>query len=201
MRIPSSRWAKKLRLDQTKKHVSCANQRLDREVDGGEASPTLLVYRLHPETKQLTKTSMNWGLIPHYLEERPDFQPLYAPTDILFRRRMFLEAYRKRRCIVPMKEFHQRDRLHKRRTIAHKEGRLLNFAGIWENWRAPGTGDWERTFAIVTVRSNGLIANTQHRMPLIIDEANFNYWLDSENDPRDLLTPSSEMCSMLIVLA
>ena len=201
MRIPSSRWARKLRLDQTDRSGRYANQQTNQEGDSGESLRTLPVYRLHPETKQLTETWMHWGLIPHYLDERPRFKPLYAPAEIIFRRRMFLEAYRKRRCIVPMKEFYQRDRHRKRRTIVHKDGKLLNFAGIWENWRCPGTSEWERTFAIVTVKSNGLTENSQSRMPLIIDEANLSHWLDSENEPCDLLSLSSDIRSTLIVLA
>jgi putative SOS response-associated peptidase YedK len=29
-------------------------------------------------------------------------------------------------------------------------------AGIWENWRNP-SGDWERTFCIITVDANDLV--------------------------------------------
>ena len=201
MRIPSSRWARKLRLDRTERVGRYPKQRTNQEGDSGQPSRTFPVYRFHPETKQLTETSMRWGLIPHYLDERPKFQPLYAPAEIVFRRRAFLEAYRKRRCIVPMKEFHQRDGHCKRRTIGHKEGKSLNFAGIWENWRSPGTSEWERTFAIVTVKSNGLIANAQSRMPLILDETNVGRWLDTESDPCDLLTLSNDVRSVLAILA
>jgi putative SOS response-associated peptidase YedK len=196
MRIPSTRWPGKPPRDKAKHLSRSVNQPPRPEI----VTRTLSVYRLHPETRQLVETSMQWGLIPNYVDERPSFQPLYAPAETIARRRMFREAYHKRRCIVPMREFHLRDRYRERRTIAHKDGKLLNFAGIWENWRDPNTSKWERTFAIVTVKANGLVASIHDRMPLIMDEANLHRWLDSENDPCDLLRPSSDIQSVLTVL-
>jgi divalent metal cation (Fe/Co/Zn/Cd) transporter len=31
-----------------------------------------------------------------------------------------------------------------------KDGSPFGLAGLWENWRNPNTGDWERTFAVIT---------------------------------------------------
>ena len=42
-----------------------------------------------------------------------------------------------------------------------------SLAGLWENWRNPKTGEWERTFAIITVPSNELLAHIHDRMPAI----------------------------------
>ena len=38
-----------------------------------------------------------------------------------------------------------------------KDRSPFGLAGIWENWRDPDTGEWERTFAIITVPSNKLV--------------------------------------------
>ena len=150
-------------------------------------SQNLTVQRLHPETGQLVETSMRWGLIPNFADERPEFQPRYVPAEIISQRRMFHDAYRTRRCVVLMKEIQQRDKHRKRITIVRRDGKPHNVAGIWENWRDPSTSKWERTFAIVVVSSGGSIPNVYNRTPLILDEANLYRWLSSENDPRDLL--------------
>jgi SOS response associated peptidase (SRAP) len=75
-------------------------------------------------------------------------------------------------------------------------GRLAPFglAGLWENWRNP-TGEWERTFAIITVPSNKLVGQIHDRMPAIIEPAGYDRWLGLEPDPRDLLItyPSEPM--------
>jgi putative SOS response-associated peptidase YedK len=68
-------------------------------------------------------------------------------------------------------------------------------AGLWENWRNPKTGEWERTFAIITAPSNELVAQIHDRMPAILEPKSYDRWLSSEPDPRDLLIafPSEPM--------
>jgi putative SOS response-associated peptidase YedK len=34
--------------------------------------------------------------------------------------------------------------------IAMKDGRPFGLGGIWENWKDPTSGEWIRTFAIIT---------------------------------------------------
>jgi putative SOS response-associated peptidase YedK len=43
--------------------------------------------------------------------------------------------------------------------IAMNDGSPFGLAGIWENWHNPMTSEWERTFAIITVASNELVAH------------------------------------------
>jgi putative SOS response-associated peptidase YedK len=43
-------------------------------------------------------------------------------------------------------------------------------AGLWENWRRPRSGEWIRTFAILTVPANGLVGQIHDRMPLILPD-------------------------------
>ena len=38
----------------------------------------------------------------------------------------------------------------------------FGLAGLWENWRDPNTGEWQRTFAIITVPSNGILTSRIH---------------------------------------
>jgi putative SOS response-associated peptidase YedK len=66
---------------------------------------------------------------------------------------------------------------------------LFGVAGIWENWRDPEAGEWERTFATVTVEANALIAPLNDRMPAILRREDYARWLGTEPDPRDLLKP------------
>ena len=76
-----------------------------------------------------------------------------------------------------------------------KDGSPFGLAGIWENWRNPNTGEWERTFVIVTVPSNELVGQIHERMPAILERAGYDRWLGHETDPHDLLItyPSEPM--------
>ena len=80
---------------------------------------------------------------------------------------MFSEAYAKRRCIVPTDAFYERDKRKKLHAFGMKDGKPFGVAGIWENWRNP-SGDWERTFCIITVQANELVGAIHDRMPAII---------------------------------
>jgi putative SOS response-associated peptidase YedK len=102
---------------------------------------------------------------------------------------MFRDAYRRRRCIVPMNSFFQKDAAGKRYAISRRDGELFGVAGIWENWRDPLTSTWERTFAVITVPANELIAPIHDRMLAILPNDRFPRWLSDEADPRNLLVP------------
>ena len=82
-------------------------------------------------------------------------------------------------------------------TLRHRhEGWLaLGLAGLWENWKNPSTGEWERTFAIITVPSNELVGEIHNRMPAILDPKGYDRWLGREPNPHDLLItyPSEPM--------
>jgi putative SOS response-associated peptidase YedK len=50
--------------------------------------------------------------------------------------------------------------------IAMKDGRP--FGICVENWKEPASGEWIRTFAIITSVANELVAEIHDRMPLIL---------------------------------
>jgi putative SOS response-associated peptidase YedK len=43
--------------------------------------------------------------------------------------------------------------------IAMKDGSPFGIAGIWENWKEPASGEWIRTFSIITTDANELVAD------------------------------------------
>ena len=64
--------------------------------------------------------------------------------------------------------------------IAMKDGSPFGLAGLWENWGNPSTGEWERTFAIITVPSNELVGQIHDRMPAILQPGSYERWLSLE---------------------
>jgi putative SOS response-associated peptidase YedK len=68
-----------------------------------------------------------------------------------------------------------------------KDGAPFGIAGIWENWKEPASGEWVRTFAIITTAANELVADIHDRMPVILAPDDFARWLREEPDPRDLM--------------
>src|SRR6202043_2273067 len=129
-----------------------------------------------------------WGLIPHWMKARPEITPINARAETVADKRMFADAYAKRRCIVPMDAFYERDKRKKLHAFAMTDGTPFGVAGLWENWRNQD-GAWERTFCIITVPANELVGTVHDRMPAIIPVAQHPRWLGTEPDPRDLLRP------------
>jgi hypothetical protein len=70
-----------------------------------------------------------------------------------------------------------------------KDGSPFGIAGIWENWKHPASGEWIRTFAIITTDANDLVADVHDRMPVILAPRDYDRWLGEEPDPRDLMRP------------
>jgi putative SOS response-associated peptidase YedK len=73
--------------------------------------------------------------------------------------------------------------------IAMKDGSPFGLGGLWENWKDPTSGEWIRTFAIITTDANELVADIHDRMPLVLAPADYARWLSDEPDPRDLMRP------------
>jgi putative SOS response-associated peptidase YedK len=75
--------------------------------------------------------------------------------------------------------------------IAMKDGSPFGLAGLWENWRNPNTGEWERTFA--TFQRTG--GPNPRPNAAILDPTSYERWLGLDPDPHDLLItyPSEPM--------
>jgi putative SOS response-associated peptidase YedK len=160
-------------------------------------SSTLPVVRRHPETGVPTIDKLKWGLIPHWMKARPEIRPINARAETVGEKRMFSDAYAKRRCIVPMNAFYERDSRRKLHAFGMANGEPFGVAGIWENWRN-ANGEWERTFCIITVAANDLVGPIHDRMPAIIPAEQHARWLSDEPDPRDLLKPFPSDQMMLL---
>jgi putative SOS response-associated peptidase YedK len=70
-----------------------------------------------------------------------------------------------------------------------RDGLPFGIASIWENWKEPSSGEWIRTFAIITTDANELVADIHDRMPAILAAPDCVRWLGEEEDPRELLRP------------
>src|SRR4051812_27070947 len=102
----------------------------------GVPAQSQLVIRRDPETGEPVEGQLRWGLIPHYCSERPAIEPIHVRAETITEKKMFREAYRKRRCIVPMNSFFLKNPNGKRYAISRNDGGLFGVAGIWENWRS-----------------------------------------------------------------
>lgn len=118
--------------------------------------------------------ALKWGLIPHWCtDSKGGRRPINAKDESLSSLPTFRDAYAQRRCIVPVDGFFEgratRGARKQPYAIAMKDGSPFGLAGLWENWRNPKTGEWERTLVVITVPSNELVGvdleNSQRGAP------------------------------------
>jgi putative SOS response-associated peptidase YedK len=75
--------------------------------------------------------------------------------------------------------------------IGMKNDSPFVFAGLWEGWKDPSTGEWLRTCTIITGEPNQLVAQIHTRMPVILPEEDHAKWLGKveDGDLKALLRP------------
>ena len=164
-------------------------------------SRELLVIRQNHKTGERSLDLLKWGLIPHWCSDPlGGRKPINAKAESVSRLPTFRDAYAVRRCIVPVDGFFEWRAIKgagrkQPYAIAMKDGSPFGLAGLWENWRNPNTGEWERTFAVITVPSNDLVSQIHNRMPAILTPESYDHWLGLEPDPHELLItyPSDPM--------
>jgi putative SOS response-associated peptidase YedK len=128
-----------------------------------------------------------WGFRPFWASSAEAEKPrgtqswINARAETAWDSPAFGRALRRRRCVVPAEAFYEWDRHAKPRQPyaigPAQAGGMLGLAGIWS--RIHG----ERpTAAILTTAPNDLIAPLHHRMPVILDRASLDAWLDPAAD-------------------
>lgn len=127
--------------------------------------------------------AMRWGFVPHWYKTPTDGPLLInARAETLAEKPAFRAAARERRCIVPATGFYEwvKDADGKRLPyyITSADGSPLAFAGLWQAWGRDG--DTIDTCAIVTCPANATMSAIHHRMPVILDPADWALWLGEE---------------------
>ena len=157
------------------------------------------VIRLHRDTADREVVMMRWGLVPYFarsLAEWKGFSTINAKSETVEERALWRGPFEKRRCLVPADGFYEWKKLNAktRQPFAYtlRQGQPFAFAGLWDAWKNPDTGDWLQSFAILTTGANELTGHVHDRMPVILHPRDYDRWLDrgeAAQPPLDLLRP------------
>ena len=152
--------------------------------------------RQNPETGERTLDRLRWGLIPRWVKDtNGGRKPINAKGETVASLPSFREAYKLRRCLLPIDNFFEWKAIKGAKAkqpyaIGMKSGEPFALAAIWENWQRPGTDEWVRTFCVITTAANELMNTIHDRMPVIIPPESYDHWLGTlDPDPRGLLVP------------
>lgn len=125
---------------------------------------------------------LKWGLVPHWSKDSTIAQHTFnARLETLTQKPSFRESFRTKRCIVTVSGFYewQKKATSKQPYYIHREdGQPLSFAGLWDQWKDTKTGTVTESCTIITTEATGKMGEIHHRMPAILEAADFKTWLD-----------------------
>lgn len=157
------------------------------------------VIRQSPDGRRVADL-LRWGLIPNWAKDATIGTKLNnARGETVAEKPSFRNAYRKRRCIVPAMGYYEWQEVPGERKrpwyVRLCSDEPMAFGGLWESWIAPANGEIVRTFCIVTVGPNAVMAPIHDRMPVILKREDWPEWLSPDADAErvsEMVTPASD---------
>lgn len=135
---------------------------------------------------------MRWGLIPFWAKDPAIGSKLInARSETIAEKPAFKNAFQKRRCLVLADGFYEwkKGAGPKGRSqpyyFKRADGKPFAFAGLWESWKSPESGEL-RTCTIITTEANGLVKPVHERMPVMLSGEALWAWL-GESRPDSAL--------------
>lgn len=168
------------------------------------------VVRMDAALRKRRLALLRWGLVPRDAPG-PDTgaRMINARSETASTRAAFRGPFRERRCLIPASGFYEWRRVDQSPQpylLRRRDGKVMALAGLWDRWR-PGASRAEghepvESCTILTTAANELVARLHDRMPVLLDPADHERWLDPDvKDPRELLTllrpyPAEEMVAI-----
>lgn len=168
------------------------------QAPGGVVAPTdgARVIRRHPDTGRWQADTLRWGVVPAWAPDPSvGVRAFNARAETLAVKPTFKDALVRRRALVPAAAYYEwgDDGRGGRQahTLTAADGAPLAFAGLWEGWRDRASGDWLRTFTLITTAANPDVRPLHDRMPVILAPGDWARWLEpgDGDDPAALLRP------------
>lgn len=158
------------------------------------------VVRLDEETGERELASLRWGLVPFWSKDaRFALNTINAKAETLSTSPTFREAFKRRRCLIPLDGFYEwqalSSRLKQAFAVGLKSGQPFAVAGLWDRWKDKATGAALETFTIITTDPNQLMEPFHNRMPVMVRAEDYQRWMapaDPARLPVDLLRPFPE---------
>lgn len=144
-------------------------------------SQQVMAIRQDHEQKRVADF-FSWGLLPPDATPRIRAKPpTIARAEGVATTRAFRNAFRQRRCVVPVSGYYEwpetSDEYKEPWHVFRPGGELLAFAGLWESSRND-EGAVIETCCLITTEARDDLQRILHRMPVMLPCERLDAWLD-----------------------
>lgn len=133
---------------------------------------------------------VRWGLVPSWAKEMPQSILINARAETIAEKPSFRGAFRHHRALMPADGFYewksQASGPKQPFFIRRRDRKPFAMAAVWDTWMQAGGSELD-SCAIVTTEANETLNPVHHRMPVILDEKDWDLWLDPGATEKELL--------------
>jgi putative SOS response-associated peptidase YedK len=133
-----------------------------------------------------------WGLVPSWAKEKSiGARMINARAETVAQKPSFRSAFKRRRCLVLADGYYEwqvRPAGKQPHFIRMRSAQAFAMAGLWEAWREGEGNEPLESCAIITTDANAGLAPVHNRMPVILEPAQYDFWLDRGNENTQALS-------------
>ncbi|MFK7691747.1 SOS response-associated peptidase [Paenibacillus sp. HJGM_3] len=152
----------------------------------GDLQPSQPIPVLYAHQGETCLDMLTWGLFPCWAKDS-----INAASETIHEKRGYKRNLTKWRCVIPTEAFYselQEGKVTKTVEFKFPDHKVFGVAGLYDVWDFPD-GSKYRTCTVLTTASNRVVSEYSERMPVILDEASVQRWLDPTVTEMDDLLP------------
>jgi putative SOS response-associated peptidase YedK len=167
---------------------------------------TVAVVRKSRNLAKREFAMLHWGLVPSWAKDlKSAAKMINARCETAAEKPAFRTAFSRRRCLILADGFYEWKKEGNRK-IPHlfelPGSQPFAFAGLWESWRGLDRSSETpiETCTILTTAANAICSALHDRMPVIIEPADYETWLNPEitdAGPISRIIHSTDVCQEL----
>jgi putative SOS response-associated peptidase YedK len=157
-----------------------------------------------------TAAKFRWGLVPSWADDLAiGNRMINARGETVDTKPSFRKAFATRRCLILADGYYEWKKVADGKQpylIEQPDHGMLAMAGLWEvNRKIADDGSAIETCTIITTSANGVTGEIHQRMPVFLDAAVHDQWLDpgyrDTEKLKELLVPAPDDCLQLTAVS
>ncbi len=143
---------------------------------------------------------MRWGLVPRWWSKPlKDIKlaTFNARAETVTTKPFFRDAFKRTRCLIPISGYYEwQDTPGGKQPwyfTAKDDSPALTVAGLWDQWKNPESGEALKSCTMIITEPNDFVAEVHDRMPVLLEERQFEPWLRGEAGLEYLKPPPNDL--------